>query len=55
MALTMISAPRVCGDDPGYAATIANSTGVLPAYAGMIPLEKLADLIDPTCSPRMRG
>ena len=34
-------APRVCGDDPGYDATVKRVRRVLPAYAGMIPKAKL--------------
>ena len=48
-------APRVCGDDPKKGLDTSQITGVLPAYAGMIPtrIAKMANGIG--CSPRMRG
>ena len=52
---SLISAPRVCGDDPPANRTYKYYLFVLPAYAGMIPvlIQNLPLII--TCSPRMRG
>ena len=51
----MISAPRVCGDDPLDSAEYDVEFGVLPAYAGMIPMFSSLMTVNVKCSPRMRG
>ena len=51
----MLSAPRVCGDDPGNVQTLYTGGDVLPAYAGMIPTIMTLAICHKQCSPRMRG
>ena len=53
--LLIARAPRVCGDDPEDFRNAVTYIGVLPAYAGRIPLEANSNQLVTPCSPRMRG
>ena len=48
-------APRVCGDDPCKTSATVLVYVVLPAYAGMIPVNISSVVWSGGCSPRMRG
>ena len=52
--LGIVSAPRVCGDDPVWMKQFRVCGLVLPAYAGMIPVLWVPSG-DPECAPRVCG